>query len=435
MKFDVIIIGSGLAGLTAGIRLAEAGKSCAIISNGQSALHFSSGSLDLLTHLPDGTPVSHPKQALSTLAQQAPEHPYSRIGEVNVTQLIEQAQTLLSTTRNLDYKGNGDENHYRITPVGRSRMSWMSPQRVPTYSVNQPFPWKKIAVVGIEGFLDFQPQFASSTLNEQGIEAIPYHIHLPLLDRLRDNPSEFRAINIARYLDKPENTQALAEELIKHIDNSVEAIVLPACIGLDEEAPVNLLQECVGKPICLLPTLPPSLLGIRLHQALKLRFQQAGGLIMPGDRAEEADLVGNKVVGIHTRNHTDIPIRSEHVVLATGSFFNNGLIAEFDRIYEPLMELDLLESLPRNEWTQVNVFAKQPYMRFGVNTDSQLRPLKYGEALDNVYAVGALLGGFDPLNEGCGAGVSMISALYAAQQILQSDKSQHTTSAAVEAIL
>ncbi|MDX7527380.1 anaerobic glycerol-3-phosphate dehydrogenase subunit B, partial [Enterobacter hormaechei] len=82
--------------------------------------------------------------------------------------------------------------------------------------------------------------------NEQGIEAIPYHIHLPLLDRLRDNPSEFRAINIARYLDKPENTQALAEELIKHIDNSVEAIVLPACIGLDEEAPVNLLQECVG---------------------------------------------------------------------------------------------------------------------------------------------------------------------------------------------
>ena len=88
MKFDVIIIGSGLAGLTAGIRLAEAGKSCAIISNGQSALHFSSGSLDLLTHLPDGTPVSHPKQALSTLAQQAPEHPYSRIGEANVTQLI-----------------------------------------------------------------------------------------------------------------------------------------------------------------------------------------------------------------------------------------------------------------------------------------------------------------------------------------------------------
>lgn len=433
MKFDVIIIGSGLAGLTAGIRLAEAGKSCAIISNGQSALHFSSGSLDLLTHLPDGTEVMQPKKALATLAQMAPKHPYSRIGESKVSAFIEQAEALLASTKELDYKGNGDENHYRITPVGRSRMSWMSPQRVPTHGINQPLPWKKLAVVGIEGFLDFQPQFASTTLNEQGVDATAYHIHLPLLDRLRDNPSEFRSVNIARYLDKPENTRALAEELKKQIDNHIDAIILPACIGLDAEEPVTLLQELVGKPICLLPTLPPSLLGIRLHQALKLRFQKAGGLIMPGDRAEQVDLVGNKVVGIHTRNHTDIPIKSDHVVLATGSFFNNGLIAEFDRVYEPLMELDLLETLPRNEWTQVNVFAKQAYMRFGVDTDNQLRPMKYGEVLENVYAVGAVLGGFDPLNEGCGAGVSMMSALYAAEQILQHNQSEQTTSAVVEA--
>lgn len=274
MKFDVIIIGSGLAGLTAGIRLAEAGKSCAIISNGQSALHFSSGSLDLLTHLPDGTSVTHPKKALATLAELAPKHPYSRMGEIQVSTLIEQAQALLASTNGLEYQGSGDENHYRITPVGHSRMSWMSPKRVPIHGIDKALPWKKLAVVGIEGFLDFQPQFASNTLNEQGVEAIPYHIHLPLLDRLRDNPSEFRAVNIARYLDKPENTQALADELKKHVDDSVEAIILPACIGLDAEEPVTLLQQLVGKAICLLPTLPPSLLGIRLHQALKLRFQK-----------------------------------------------------------------------------------------------------------------------------------------------------------------
>ena len=48
MKFDTIIIGGGLSGLTAGITLAEHGQKCLMVSAGQSALHFFAGSFELL---------------------------------------------------------------------------------------------------------------------------------------------------------------------------------------------------------------------------------------------------------------------------------------------------------------------------------------------------------------------------------------------------
>ncbi|MBG0753035.1 glycerol-3-phosphate dehydrogenase subunit GlpB [Pectobacterium aroidearum] len=416
MRYDVVIIGGGLAGLTCGIRLAEQGKRCAIVSAGQNALHFSSGALDLLSHLPDGQPVSQPLEALDELARQAPHHPYSRMGAAAVAALLPQVEALLERST-ISLLGSYQQNHWRMTPLGKFRACWLSPVDGVTRGLPDSGFGDNPLIAGIEGFLDFQSRIVAGTLQAQGIAARSDDLKLPVLDRLRQNPSEFRAVNIARVLDRPENRAALVEEL-SLLANGNDAIIMPACLGLDSPEVVGELAEALGKPISLLPTLPPSVLGLRLHQALSQRFRQLGGMVMPGDRAVRAVLAAQEIA-VHSHHHRDIPLRAKYAVLASGSFFSNGLVTQFDRVTEPVFGLDVRFAEQREGWSQQDVFAPQPYMQFGAIVDEHLHPRIGGETIGNLYAIGAVLEGFDPIAQGCGAGVSLLSALHVAEQILK----------------
>lgn len=417
MKFDSVIIGGGLSGLMCGLRLAGAGQRCAIISSGQSALHFSSGSFDLLAALPDGTAVESPAEAIAALAEQSPEHPYAKIGAARFAALADEAARLLGEAGG-KVSGSAAKNHYRLTPMGTLKPTWLTMDGYVRSETADKLPWSSVALFNAEGFLDFYSQFISDELRKTGTQCTLHTFNMAALENIRRNPSEMRSANIARIFDREENLVELAR-IIADSAGDAEAVLLPAILGIDRRDGAQYIAERVGRPVHIVATLPPSVPGIGLQIALRRTFERLGGVYFLGDTAVGYDENEGRITAVRTANHGDMAFEADNYILATGSYFSRGLVGERDGVREPLFGLDVVCAADRNEWYDRDLFAAQPFEKFGVATDSSLHGLRGGKAVANLYVAGAGLAGFNPVKEGCGAGVSMLTALAVADCILK----------------
>lgn len=422
MKFDSIVIGGGMAGLSAALRLAEAGQKTLLMASGQSALHFSSGSVDLLES--DGDP----RAALPAFMAAHPDHPYGKVGIQNIE------GSLADLQRHCAEEGlplmRQEHNHHRLTPIGTLKSTWLSPDTCACVT-DAPAP-DAILLATLEGFRDFHPALAAANLATHARFAhsriLTGEIRLPQLAEFSRNPHEFRSADIARLFDKQgPGQQDLLADLAREISRMVQGcgvpgcrhIVLPACLSLGLVGPrLSELERRTGCTIKEVATMPPSLIGMRMQEALKRRFMALGGTFLTSERVLGARYDGDKVIGVHSQHGEDQLFEADHFVLASGSFFSRGLESRLGGIREPIFDADVLSLAERDAWAGRRLFDHHPFMGFGVKTDERLRVLRGGRPLTNLYGAGSVLAHYDPIKEGSGSGVAVATGWQAAGHIL-----------------
>jgi len=413
MIFDYIIIGGGLSGLTCGIRLSQAGKKVAILSTGQSTLHFGSGSLDLLGYDNEENLVEHPLEEIEHLSE---NHPYRKIGAERIGNLAEDAKNLLNEC-GLQMKGTAQKNHFRISPMGILKPTWLTLENYATSPSASELPWKSVILANVAGFLDFPIEFISDGLAKLGTQAYMEIISIPALKARRHSPSEMRSANIAKILSSEETLNQIAE-VLNSMEETSEAILLPAIIGLDRQDAEILLREKVRRPILLMPTLPPSVPGVRMQTMLRKHFTKLGGVYLLGSTATGGHVENDELEFLESSTLVDEKLKADAYILASGSFQSDGLKSNYERVYEPILDLDVVANENRADWVDANVFNAQPYHSFGVKTNERFQTSLKGKTLKNMYAIGSVLGGHNAIHQADGTGVSMMTALAVADQLI-----------------
>ena len=410
MRMDTVIMGGGLSGLVCGIALAKRGQRVAIVATGQSTLLFNGGSMELLGCV-DGAVVDSPIEAIAALPE---EHPYRKIGADRIADLAEQAKSLLSDAGIL-MEGSTAANHWRITPMGIAKPAWLTLKSHLAIDDIKHLPCKRLALMCIKGFFDEPNGMLANGLRELGFEVNAIEFATEDTIALRRSPSEMRASSLAKHLVSSHALRRVADE-VNRLAGDADMVLLPSVLG-DEDA-FDTLQSMVQKPLRLVATLPPAVAGVRMQALLRHYFQMLGGTYLMGDTAVSGAFDGNRLTSVTTAKLGDMPLKADQFVLATGSFISRGLVADYERVYEPVLGLDVDADGDREQWTRFGILEPQAYWRYGVKTDTDLCCQLRGKTINNLRAIGSVLSGHDAVKMGDGTGVSLLTALAAAQSIL-----------------
>ncbi len=439
---DVLVIGGGMAGLVAGTVATESGARTVLVRKGQSATAMSSGAIDILGYLPDGsTSVESPIDGIDLLRELSPLHPYSILMSDEAGDMAEGTSTgfvgravewLKKRTQSALFELVGDVHHNRWAPTVLGTRKWTCLVQDTMDCGNDPHKETDSIVlfVGIKGCPDFNANGAARVYTSSSLssETGPRRVaHCVVEVMPHGAPSNVSSIDIARHMDNVESVN----EFIRLIAPSVQLygathLALPPILGLTQARRNRaMLEKELGVRVFELLAFPPSIPGTRLQNHLENIYTAAGGRLLVGHEVPSFRPTDSTLSEVRVRGpRRDITVYTKSVILASGSFIGGGLRGTEHGVFETIFDLTTVTGQLYSAQTirphyHTNTYAispiGHPIFECGVPVDPTLRPIgKDGRPVfENLFVAGSIMAGYNYHVEKNGLGVALTTGLRA----------------------
>ncbi|TKB11841.1 glycerol-3-phosphate dehydrogenase subunit GlpB [Desulforhopalus sp. IMCC35007] len=411
---ELAVIGSGIAGFAASIFALNKNITTAQVGN-TGAVAYTTGYLDLLGKIEGETgAVENPWESVKTLKNNCPNHPLSDISTNDIEEAFIQFTTFLGEC-GIAYSSPGKTNITALSPAGTLKKTLCLP------STMAPGPkafaaQKPCVIVDFKGLKGFSGRQVVANLQDKWPNLRTERISFPDM-----TSGEIYPEVMARALEVEQTREKLAEA-IKVVAEAVKVIGLPAVLGMHSPDFVRAeLERLTGLEIFEIPTMPPSVPGIRLREMFEQVFPQKGLTLIPQQKVQSLTFKDNEVV-LHIRdNYGPITIHAKAVILATGRFLSGGLEAHITGISEALLDLPVTQPEKREDWylNQYTDVRGHAIHKAGIEVDSSFRPLgKDGKPYhQRLFGAGIILAHQDWIRSRSGAGIAIATAYKAVEAV------------------
>lgn len=420
---QLAVIGSGMAGFAASIFALNRHIGTTQLGN-TGALAYTTGYLDLQGMEGSTSLVHNPWQALDRLASTEPLHPLCQVTLVDIRQAFAEFTDFLAEF-GVSYTAPGENNLLALSPIGTVKPTLCVPQTMAAGTAALA-AGSECVLVDIHGLKGFSGLELVANLRGRWPALRTQRISFPDMAHGEVYPEV-----MARALEVPATRVRLAE-LLKGAAGDAKVLGLPAILGMHQPDQVHAdLQRLTGLQIFEIPTMPPSVAGLRLRELFEQALPRKGATLIPQQKVTSLCLADDGATLALKDSYGEIEVKAQAVILATGRLLSGGLLAHPQGIREPLLNLPVVQPSSRDEWYQERYTDPRghPINRAGIEVDALGRPLGANGTCyhPRLFAAGAVLAHQDWIRSRSGAGVALASAWAAVDGVNRLLKSGITT--------